>query len=145
MGLSLRVKRKLTRLFRNRSKRKDETYIELGHTLRRLATRAFPCLSHDAHETMVLEQFLMGLQGADMRKHVRLAHPKGLDGAVMLTTEYENICGAQQWLIVNRWGASCEDHTVESELCGGHSCLHVFLSFLKFGPSSMSGKKMDGT
>ena len=67
--------------FRGRNKRKDETYIELDYMLRRLVIRAFPGLSHDAHEIMVLEQ--LGLQGADMGKHVWLAHPKGLDVAVM--------------------------------------------------------------
>ena len=56
--------------FRSRNKRKDETYIELGYTLRRLATRAFPGLSHDAHETIVLEPFLMGLH--------RICAPKAL-------------------------------------------------------------------
>ena len=81
--------------FRGWNKRKDETYLELGYMLRRLAIRAFPGLSHDAHETMVLEQFLMGLQNADMRKHMRLAHPKGMDGVVMLATEFENICGTE--------------------------------------------------
>ena len=81
--------------FRGRNNRKDETYIELGYSLRRLAIRAFPGLPHNAHETMVLEQFLMGLQDADMRKHVRLAHPKGLDCAVMLATEFENVCGTE--------------------------------------------------
>ena len=81
--------------FRGRNKRKDETYIDLGYTLRRLVIRALPGLSHDVHETMVLEQFLMGLQDADMRKHVRLVHPKGLDGAVMLATQFENVCGTE--------------------------------------------------
>ena len=33
---------------RGHNKRKDETYIELGYTLRRLAIRAFPSVSHDA-------------------------------------------------------------------------------------------------
>ena len=80
---------------RGRNKKEDETYIELGYMLRRLAIRAFPSLSHDAHEAMVLEQVLIGLQDADMRKNVQLAHPKGLDGGVMLATEFENICGSQ--------------------------------------------------
>ena len=82
--------------FRGRYKRKDETYIELGYSLRRLAIRAFPGLPHNARETMVLEQFLVGSTDTDMRKHVRLAHPKGLDEAITLATEFENICQAER-------------------------------------------------
>ena len=40
---------------------------------------------------MVLDRFLMGLD--EMRKHVSLARITGVDQAIRLVTEYENICG----------------------------------------------------
>ena len=40
---------------------------------------------------MVLDRFLMGLD--EMRKHVSLARMTGVDQAIRLVTEYENICG----------------------------------------------------
>ena len=77
--------------FRGRRRKKDETFIELGYALRRLAIRAYPNIAHEAREEMILDQFLTGLD-AEMRKHVSLAHPGGVDQAITLATEYDNIC-----------------------------------------------------
>ena len=74
--------------FRNRIKRKDETFLELGYALRRLAIRAFPKLNLEGREEMVLDQFLVGLADPDMCKHVRLAHPTSLDRAITMANEY---------------------------------------------------------
>ena len=77
--------------FCGRCRKKDESFIELGYALQRLAIRAFPNIAHEAREEMVLDQFLTGLY-AEMQKHVSLAHPAGVDQAITLATEYENIC-----------------------------------------------------
>ena len=74
--------------FRNRVKRRDETFLELGYALRRLAIRAFPKLNFEAREEVALDQFQVGLTDLDMRKHVSLAHPTSLDRAITLANEY---------------------------------------------------------
>ena len=58
-----------------RSRGKEETFLEFGHGLRRLAIRAFPKINFEAREELVVDQFLLGLPDAEMRRHVSLAHP----------------------------------------------------------------------
>jgi len=78
--------------FRNRIKKKSESFMEFGHALRRLVIRSFPQIAYEAREDLVKDQFLMGLTDLDMRKHVSLAHPKNLDQAITLSTEYATVC-----------------------------------------------------
>ena len=54
--------------FRSRGRRKEETYMELGHALRRLAARAYPRLNYEAREELVKDQFMQGLSDVEMRK-----------------------------------------------------------------------------
>ena len=77
--------------FRRRNRRTEETFLEFGYALRRLAIRAFPRIAHEAREDMVIDQFLLGLSDGDMRRHVSLAHPGSVDQAITLATEYETI------------------------------------------------------
>ena len=65
--------------------------MEYGYGLKRLAIRAFPQIKHDAHEDIIVDQFLQGLVDMDMRQHVSLAHPSSLDQAVSLATDFEVI------------------------------------------------------
>ena len=76
--------------FRSKVHGKDETYLEYGHKMRRLAIRAFPGMGHDSREDLVRDQFIQSLEG-EMRRHVSLAHPKSLDQAVTMATEYETV------------------------------------------------------
>ena len=58
-----------------------------------------PCLadaiwrvSHkNAREYFIMDQFLQGLTDVETRWHITLAHPFGVDQAVSLATEYENL------------------------------------------------------
>ena len=65
--------------------------MEFGYALRRLGIRAFPRLNHEAREDIVRDQFLIGLVDPDMRKHVSLAHPKSLDQAITMASEYDMV------------------------------------------------------
>ena len=47
--------------FKCRNRRAEETFLEFGDALRRLAIRAFPRIAHEAREDMVIDQFLLGL------------------------------------------------------------------------------------
>ena len=49
--------------FRNRIRRSNESVMEYGYTLRRLAVRAFPNILHDCQEQWVLDQFVWGYIG----------------------------------------------------------------------------------
>lgn len=75
--------------FRGRHKQKSESFMEFGHALRRLGIRAFPKLNHEAREDLIRDQFLLGLVDPEMRKHVSLAHPKNIDQAITMATEYD--------------------------------------------------------
>lgn len=75
--------------FRGRCKKKTETFMDFGFALRRLGIRAFPKLNHEAREDIVRDQFLTGLVEPEMRKHVSLAHPKNLDQAITMASEYD--------------------------------------------------------
>ena len=77
--------------FRHRGRKREESFMEYGYALKRLAIRAFPRIKHDAREDIIVDQFLQGLVDMDMRRHVSLAHPSSLDQAVSLATEYEVI------------------------------------------------------
>ena len=75
--------------FRNRVKKDNETPMQFGYALRRLASKAFPGISLNAQEQWILDQFINGLGNAEIRKHVQFAHPKNLHEAISLATEYE--------------------------------------------------------
>ena len=77
--------------FRRKTKTKEESFLEFGHRLRRLAIRAFPKINHESREELVVDQFLMGLIDPEMRRHVSLAHPRNVDQAITLATEFETL------------------------------------------------------
>ena len=77
--------------FRQRGRKKDETFMEFGYELRRLSNRAFPKKSQDARDLMVFEQFLSGLSDPDLHKFVTLEHPQDIDKAITLATEFETV------------------------------------------------------
>ena len=77
--------------FRHRTWKRDESFMEYGYALKRLAIRAFPKITHEAHEDLIVIQFLQGLADAEMRRHISLTHPSGVDQAVGLATEYETV------------------------------------------------------
>ena len=75
--------------FRSRVKKDNETPMQFGYALRRLASKAFPRISLNAQEQWILDQFINGLGNAKIRKHVQFAHPKNLHEVISLATEYK--------------------------------------------------------
>ena len=76
--------------FRNRVRKANESVMEFGYTLRRLAVRAFPNIPHDCQEQWVLDQFVLGLDRPELKKHVQFGHPRTLNEAISLVMEYES-------------------------------------------------------
>ena len=76
--------------FRNRVRKASESVMEFGYTLRRLAVRAFPNIPHDCQEQWVLDQFVLGLDRPELKKHVQFGHPRTLNEAISLAMEYES-------------------------------------------------------
>ena len=64
--------------------------MEFGHKLRRLGLRSFPTMCYLSREIVVKDKFIQNLEG-EMRRHVILAHPKTLDQAISIATEFENV------------------------------------------------------
>ena len=88
--------------FRRRSRGKEETFLEFGHRLRRLAIRAFPKINFEAREELVVDQFLLGLPDAEMRRHVSLAHAGNVDQAITLATEYETVSQSMKGIVPSK-------------------------------------------
>ena len=77
--------------FHHRTRKRDESFMECGYALKRLAIQAFLNITHEAREDLTVDQFLKGLADAEMRRHISLTHPSGVDQAVGLVTEYETV------------------------------------------------------
>jgi hypothetical protein len=73
--------------FRNRLRKSNETAMQYGYSLKRLAAKAFPKLPMNAQEQWVMDQFVTGLGNIDIRKHVQFGHPANT--AIALAVEYE--------------------------------------------------------
>ena len=77
--------------FRDRVRRKDGSFLELGHNLRRQVIRAFSRINQASREELVMNQFLVCLSEIDMRRHVSLSHLANVDKAITLATEFEMV------------------------------------------------------
>lgn len=70
-----------------------ESVADFGHSLRRLAIKAYPNCSFASVETHVIDQFIYGLGDIDLGKHVQFNHPSTIDKAIALAVEYESFVG----------------------------------------------------
>ena len=70
--------------FRNRKRQLRETAADYGYALKRLATRAYSTVLISLRESIVVEQFIIGLGSTEIRLHVQFAHPASLDRAIFL-------------------------------------------------------------
>jgi hypothetical protein len=75
--------------FKGRRKLRDETFMDFGYALRRLALRAFPRLDYKGREENIIDQFLSGLFDPNMKRHLMLSHPSTLEQAITMATEYD--------------------------------------------------------
>lgn len=100
--------------FRNRRRQKQESVSDYGYALRRLSCLAYPEVPHSFREINVIEQFINGLSSHDLKKHVSLNHPKSLDGAIALATEYEAFEGSQITLVKPKETFEYEESGVRS-------------------------------
>ena len=76
--------------FKGRNKKSDETIMQYGYALRRLAVKAFPSISTNCLEQLILDQFVTGLINTDIKRHVQFGHPRNLNEAIALATEFES-------------------------------------------------------
>ena len=79
--------------FRNRKRKKDESAAEYGHSLRRLAQKAYPTLSYREIEPTVIDQYIHGLSHYELKKHVQFHHPQTLSQAIAFASEFEAFLG----------------------------------------------------
>ena len=71
----------------NRTCGSDEDVSSFGHTLRRLASKAYP--DKPADEKMLVNLFIKGLRDIDMKRHVYLEKPQNLTEAIHSAVTYE--------------------------------------------------------
>ena len=80
--------------FRARLKRKEESVGEYGFALGRLAAAAYPGMSLEARETLIIDQFVSGLPNKEVKKHIHFNHPETIHDAIALACEYESFDGS---------------------------------------------------
>ncbi len=80
--------------FRHRRRNKGENVADYGYSLRRLGQKAYPCLLYQQLETYVIDQYINGLSNYELKKHVQFGHPRTLDQAIALATEFEALEGS---------------------------------------------------
>lgn len=74
-----------------RKKRPNETYLELGNSIRTLARKAYPTLPNNVRDELAKDQFLRGLDRTELALKVRHANPKTLDEAIRMALEWEAV------------------------------------------------------
>ena len=79
---------------RYRKREKGESVSDYGHHLSRLARKAYPNLTLSQLEMYVIDQFITGLGNYELQKHVQFGHPKSMNAAIGLATEYEALDGS---------------------------------------------------
>lgn len=79
--------------FKTKRRQTGESVADFGHSLRRLAIKAYPNCSFASLETHVIDQFIYGIGDIDLRKHVQFNHPSTIDKAIALAVEYESFVG----------------------------------------------------
>ncbi|KAK3090931.1 hypothetical protein FSP39_015821 [Pinctada imbricata] len=80
--------------FRNRRREKNESSAEFGYSLKRLAQQAYPDSPLSSQENQIIDAYINGLGNHELRKHVQFSHPKTLEQAIALATEYEAFEGS---------------------------------------------------
>ena len=80
--------------FRYRKREKGESVSDYGYQLNRLARKAYPNLTLSQLEMHVIDQFITGIGNYDLQKHVQFGHPKSMNAAIGLATEYEALDGS---------------------------------------------------
>ena len=80
--------------FRNSRREKGVTVSDFGYNLRKLSQKAYPDLTLDQLEVHVIEQFINGLGHGELQKHVQFRHPRTLNEAIGLATEFEALEGS---------------------------------------------------
>ena len=78
--------------FKNRRRQKNEQPADFGYALQRLGRKAYPSMPYSSLEIHILDQFIMGLGSFELQKHVQFHHPKTLEQAINLATEYVAMC-----------------------------------------------------
>ncbi|XP_061183328.1 uncharacterized protein LOC133191598 [Saccostrea echinata] len=84
--------------FRSRLRKQNESPSDYGFALRRLGNLAFPDMAYSDREIVILEQFMSGIGNSEIRSHVILHHPKTLESAISLATEFEAVKGPQLFI-----------------------------------------------
>ena len=81
--------------FRSLQRKQSKSPSDYSFALRRLGNLAFLEMAYSDREVVILEQFMSGIGNSDIRSHVVLHHPRTLESAISLATEFEAVKGPQ--------------------------------------------------
>ena len=75
-------------LFHRRRRQKDESYIDYGCALKRLAGRGYKMISEKPKEVLVMKQFLKD-QEVELKRFLRVRSPRTIEEVARLSMEFE--------------------------------------------------------
>ena len=75
--------------FRNIKREKNESVTIYGYQLKKLAQKAYPSMTNDDLEPLVIDLYVHSLSNYELQKHVQFSHPKTLNEVIALATEYK--------------------------------------------------------
>ena len=82
--------------FRCRSYNKGkETVADYGRDMKKLSRKAFPRVSSDQLDEIIIDAFCDGMKNEDMKRHVLFKNPMTMDRAIALAIEYESVEGSR--------------------------------------------------
>ena len=75
--------------FRNTKREKNESVTTYRYNLKELGQKAYPAMTNDDLEPFITDQYVSGLLNYELQKHVQFGHPKTLNEAIALATEFK--------------------------------------------------------
>ena len=81
---------------KNRKKRQDENFAELGQDIKRMTARAYPDAPADLRDSLAKGHFTDALRDSNMRWHIYHTKPTSLQDTIHLATEWQAFERAEQ-------------------------------------------------
>ena len=72
----------------NTKQEKNES-VTNGFNLKKLGQKAYPAMTNDDLEPLIIDQYVNGLSNYELQKHIQFSHPKTLNEAIALATEFQ--------------------------------------------------------
>ncbi len=86
----------------NRKRRENESMLQLGEDMKRLARLAYPLMTETVRDELTMEFFINSLDDVDTRWKIRQCRPKSTEEAVCYATELDSFLRMEKQKITKR-------------------------------------------